>query len=81
MYQAPIIIGKNIGIISYNETPLKEVLFGGISVVTINYEELGRQRADLILQRKRTYQNTYSLYSTKFTLIHSYLIERTIAMN
>lgn len=51
-------LGKNIGIISYNETPLKEVLFGGISVVTINYEELGRQAADLILQRKKEHIKT-----------------------
>lgn len=51
-------LGKNIGIISYNETPLKEVLFGGISVVTINYEELGRQAADLILQHKKEHIKT-----------------------
>ena len=51
-------LGENIGIISYNETPLKEVLFGGISVVTINYEELGRQAANLILQRKKEHIKT-----------------------
>ncbi|MDI9870063.1 substrate-binding domain-containing protein [Flectobacillus roseus] len=51
-------LGENIGIISYNETPLKEVLCGGISVVTINYEELGRHAANLILQRKKEHIKT-----------------------
>lgn len=51
-------LGKNIGIISYNETPLKEVLFGGISVVTINYEQLGREAANLILQHKKEHIKT-----------------------
>ncbi|WP_026994011.1 substrate-binding domain-containing protein [Flectobacillus major] len=46
-------VGKNIGIISYNETPLKEVLFGGITVVTTDHEQLGRSAAALILSGKK----------------------------
>ncbi|MEM1257771.1 MAG: GntR family transcriptional regulator [Bacteroidota bacterium] len=40
-------LGKDIGIISYNDTPLKELL--GISVVSTNFIKMGEQAADMIL--------------------------------
>lgn len=42
-------IGKDIGIISYNDTTLKEVLIGGISVVTTDFEALGTNAAKMVL--------------------------------
>ena len=41
-------IGKDIGIISYNETPIKEVLEGGITVISTDFELMGRKAARLI---------------------------------
>ena len=42
--------GKDIGIISFNETIFKELM--GISVLTTDFEQMGRTAAELILARK-----------------------------
>lgn len=42
-------IGKDVGIVSYNETPLKEVLLDGITVISTDHEKLGESTANLIL--------------------------------
>jgi DNA-binding LacI/PurR family transcriptional regulator len=43
-------IGKDIGIISYNETALKDLL--DITTVTTDFEGMGKSAAKLILQKK-----------------------------
>jgi DNA-binding transcriptional regulator YhcF (GntR family) len=42
-------IGKDLGILSYNETPMKAILEPGMSVVSIDFAELGRKAVRLIL--------------------------------
>ena len=42
-------IGSDIGILSFNDTPLKEVLCGGIATLTTDFHEMGRTMASLIL--------------------------------
>ena len=42
-------IGKDTGIISYNETPLKKIILNGITTVSTNFKEMGRLAAKLIL--------------------------------
>lgn len=51
-HQNDYIIGKDIGIISYNDTPIKEVLEGGISVISTNFESMGRTAAEIIINNK-----------------------------
>lgn len=46
-------LGKDLGIVSYHETPLKEVLCGGITVLTANHTQLGKSAAELILQQSQ----------------------------
>ncbi|SFF20840.1 GntR family transcriptional regulator [Spirosoma endophyticum] len=41
-------VGKDIGILSYNETPLKEVLLDGITVMSTDFDRMGRTAANLI---------------------------------
>jgi hypothetical protein len=38
-------IGKDIGIISYNETPLKQVLLNGITTISTDFKRMGRLAA------------------------------------
>ncbi len=40
--------GKDIGIISYDDTPMKEILAGGISVLSTNFEHMGNVVASFI---------------------------------
>ncbi len=46
--------GRNVGIISYNDTPLKEVVGDGITVISTDFAELGRKAAEHILEHKTT---------------------------
>lgn len=46
-----LILGKDIGIISYNDTPLKELL--GITVVSTDFKIMGETTAKMILEKKR----------------------------
>jgi DNA-binding transcriptional regulator YhcF (GntR family) len=42
-------IGKDIGIISYNETPLKKVVENGITTISTDFEKMGKSLAEMIL--------------------------------
>ena len=44
-------LGEEIGIISYNDTPLKELL--GITVISTDFKIMGETTADMILNRKK----------------------------
>ena len=46
-------IGKDVGIISYNETPLKEVLLDGITVISTDHEKMGESAAKLLLSNSK----------------------------
>jgi DNA-binding transcriptional regulator YhcF (GntR family) len=42
-------IGEDIGIISYNETPLKSVIADGITTITTDFDKMGSSMAEMIL--------------------------------
>ncbi len=46
-------VGKDIGIISYNETIIKEVLLDGITTISTDFYLLGKTAAELILNDKK----------------------------
>lgn len=57
-----LIIGKDIGIISYNDTPLKEILLQGITVISTDHEKMGETAARMILEKDlRQVKNPFSL--------------------
>lgn len=45
-------LGEEVGIISYNDTPVKEILREGITVISTDFENLGRQAAELVLRKE-----------------------------
>ena len=45
-------IGKDVGIISYNDTPLKEILLDGISVISTDHHKMGETAARFILEQR-----------------------------
>lgn len=49
--QTPYLLGREIGLISFNETPLKELL--GMTVITTDFQYMGRTAATLLLAGKR----------------------------
>jgi DNA-binding transcriptional regulator YhcF (GntR family) len=48
-------LGKEIGIISYNETPLKSVIANGITTISTDFSLMGKTMAELIVQRKKNH--------------------------
>lgn len=53
---ARLVPGKDVGIISYNDTLLKEVLLDGITVISTDFQKLGEQAAQLILKKQKAQQ-------------------------
>ena len=49
----PIEIGKDLGIISYNDMPIKEIVNNGISTISTDFGRMGKDIVDLILHRKK----------------------------
>ncbi|MBC8181296.1 GntR family transcriptional regulator [candidate division KSB1 bacterium] len=45
-------IGEDLGIISYNDTPLKHFIDGGLTVISTNFELMGRRAAEQLLKRQ-----------------------------
>lgn len=48
-----LVIGQDIGIISYNDTPLKKVVVNGISVISTDFKKMGETIAGMILNNER----------------------------
>ena len=45
--------GRDVGLISYDDTPMKSILKGGITVISTDFAEMGRSVGRLILERSR----------------------------
>ena len=45
-------IGKDIGIISYNESPINEVILNGLTVLSTDFEQMGRLTAQMIREKE-----------------------------
>lgn len=59
-------VGKDVGIISYNETPLKEILIEGITVLSTDHAKMGETAAHLILEnRQEKIKNPFTLILRK----------------
>jgi len=46
-------IGEELGIISYNDTPLKEVVADGITTISTDFKEMGEILAEIVLGSKK----------------------------
>lgn len=46
-------VGTKVGVISYNETPLKKIILDGITTISTDFHAMGTMTAGLILQSER----------------------------
>ncbi|HEU4608239.1 MAG TPA: GntR family transcriptional regulator [Chitinophagaceae bacterium] len=59
-------IGKQVGIISYNDTALKEILLDGITVISTDHAAMGSMAAALILENnKQKIKNNFQMIIRK----------------
>ena len=61
-------LGIDIGLVSYHDSPLKEILAGGITVVTTDHTQLGRSAASLILTNKKDHIRNPFLFIQRASL-------------
>lgn len=48
-------VGKNVGIISYNETPWKKFILDGITTVSTDFKKMGEMAAQMILNNEKNH--------------------------
>lgn len=46
-------VGKQVGVISYNETPLKKIILNGITTISTDFNLMGKMAAQLILTNSK----------------------------
>ena len=44
-------LGKDVGVVAYNDNPVKEILENGITTISTNHDEIGRTAAQMILSK------------------------------
>jgi DNA-binding LacI/PurR family transcriptional regulator len=44
-------VGKDIGVISYNETPIKKIILDGITTISTDFKLMGEKTAELVLNK------------------------------
>ncbi|EOR94151.1 regulatory protein GntR, HTH [Arcticibacter svalbardensis MN12-7] len=54
------ILGKDIGLISYNDTAVKEVLENGITVISTDFKKMGEEAAKAILKKEIVKMRDYA---------------------
>ncbi|HEY0680268.1 MAG TPA: GntR family transcriptional regulator [Chitinophagaceae bacterium] len=60
--EAKLNVGKEVGVISYNETPLKQIILDGITTISTDFEAMGVETARIIQENKlRHVQVPFSL--------------------
>jgi DNA-binding LacI/PurR family transcriptional regulator len=45
---SPFKVGTDVGVISYNETPLKKIILNGITTISTDFQLMGQKTAELI---------------------------------
>ncbi len=45
-------VGEDVGIISYNEIPIKEIILNGITTISADFDIMGKKAAKLILTKQ-----------------------------
>ncbi len=46
-------LGKNVGVLSYNDTPMKQIVGGGITVISIDFELMGKRAAEFVKNKQK----------------------------
>ncbi|TVZ55987.1 transcriptional regulator, GntR family [Lutibacter sp. Hel_I_33_5] len=54
MKEEKLTLAKDIGVISYNDTLLKEIVEGGITTISTDFNAMGKRLAEMILNKEKT---------------------------
>lgn len=48
-------VGRQVGVISYNETPIKRIILKGITTISTDFQMMGKLAAGLVLERSKAH--------------------------
>jgi DNA-binding transcriptional regulator YhcF (GntR family) len=48
-----LVVGTDVGVISYNETPVKKVILNGITTISTDFKVMGERTAELIMSNNK----------------------------
>lgn len=51
--ETKLVVGKQIGIISYNETPIKKLIHNGITTISTDFHLMGKKAAQLVMSNSQ----------------------------
>jgi hypothetical protein len=55
-------VGEQVGVISYNETPLKKFIMNGLTTISTDFEAMGKTAAQLVLNASKEHiENPFEL--------------------
>ena len=46
-------LGKDVGVLSYNDTPMKQIVGGGITAISIDFELMGKRVANFVKNKQK----------------------------
>ena len=46
-----LVVGKDVGVISYNESPLKKIILKGITTISTDFQLMGERAANAVLEK------------------------------
>lgn len=49
-------LGEDVGLISYNDTPMKEIVGNGITVISVDFEEMGQKAALFVVSKEKLFE-------------------------
>lgn len=49
-------VGEDVGLISYNDSPMKEIVGNGITVISVDFEEMGKKVAHFIESKQKIFE-------------------------
>ena len=55
-------VGEQVGLISYNETPLKKFIMNGLTTISTDFATMGKSAAELVLSSSKEHvENPFEL--------------------
>ena len=61
-------VGKDVGVISYNETPIKKILLNGITTISTDFKYMGTIAAEMIKGNKKEHVEVPFYYTKRASL-------------
>lgn len=61
-------LAKNVGIIAYNDSPLKEIIGDGITTISTDFEKMGKELATMITSGRRVTKENDIIIKSRYSL-------------